>query len=64
MIAVINIIKKTILIIAKITTTMGVSYGKECFMFVAKKIVALIDIQTMNIKKKRTLKIKPRIPQT
>ena len=43
-IAVINITKGTILIIAIITIIMGVSHREKSVIFVAKKVIALIDI--------------------
>lgn len=51
MIAIINTTKTIILIIAIITTKIVISYGKKSVIFVAKKIVALINIQTMSNEK-------------
>ena len=48
MIIVINITRATILTITTIITTIAISYRKESVMFVAKKVVALINTQTMN----------------
>ena len=48
MIAVINKTRGTIFTIATITTTIAISHGKESVMFVAKKVAALISIETMS----------------
>lgn len=48
MIAVINTTRATMLIITTITIIMGVSYKEKSVMFMVKKIVALINIQTMS----------------
>lgn len=47
-----NIIRAIILLtIAKIITTIAVGHGKKNVMFVAKKVVALTNIQMMNNKR-------------
>lgn len=53
MIAVINRTKVTILIIVTIIITIAVNYKKEGVMFVAKKIIALINIQTMSNRRQK-----------
>lgn len=52
-IAVINKTKATILIIATIKTTIAASHGKKRVIFLAKKIVTLISIQTMSKKRQK-----------
>ena len=47
-ITVINITRARILTIDTITTTMAVSDGDESVMFMAKRVVLLISIQTMS----------------
>lgn len=56
MIVMINTIKVTILIIAIITTTMAISNKEKSVMFLAKKVIALISIQTISNKRQN---IKP-----
>ena len=52
-IAIISTTRVTILTIAIITTTMAVSHEKKSIMFVAKKVVVLLNIQIMsNIRQK------------
>lgn len=48
MILVIKTIRATTLKIAIIITTMAVSYKKKSIIFVAKKVITLINIQTMS----------------
>lgn len=56
-IAIINIIKTTILTIA-ITTIIAISYKKKSVIFVAKKVVALIGIQKMSNKRQKNFEDK------
>ncbi len=53
MIVEINTTRATILTIATTTTTMAVNHGEESVMFVAKKVIALISIQTMSNKRQK-----------
>lgn len=53
MIAVINIKREIIFIIVIITTSMAIKHRKKSIMFVAKKVVTLIDIQTINNEKQK-----------
>ena len=52
-IMVINTTRATIFTIATITTIMAVNYGEKSVIFVAKKVVALINIKTMSNKRQK-----------
>ncbi len=49
----IYITRATILTITTLTTTTAVNHGEESVMFVAKKVVALISIQTISNKRQK-----------
>lgn len=57
-IAVIYIIRVTILIIIIIITIIAVSHKEESIIFVAKKVVALIKIQTIKNRRQKNFKDK------
>ena len=54
----INTTRATILTITITTTTTAVNHEEESIMFVAKKVVALISIQTMSNKKHKNYRDK------
>ncbi len=51
MIMEVNTIRATIITIATITTTTAINHGEKSIIFMARKFVALINIQTMSNKK-------------
>lgn len=61
MIVEIYITRATIIIIVITTSIMAVNHGEKNVMFVAKKVVALINIKTMSNKKQKTFETKSRV---
>lgn len=61
MIAVINTIRLKIFIIATIIITMALNYREKSVMFVVKKVVTLISIQTMSIRNQKNFEDKTEI---
>lgn len=53
MIAMINITRAIILTIIIIIIIITISYEEESFIFVAKKVITLINIETINNKKQK-----------
>lgn len=58
MIAIINTTRSTIFIIATIIKTIAASYREKNIIFVAKKVVTLISIQTMSNRRQKNFRDK------